>query len=50
MDCAYIDLDYLVSIYHFKDIDKHNRKEYVIISKDEYLNLQSAKKHLDEIL
>lgn len=50
MDYATINLNDLKSIYNFDDRNKPNKREYVIISKKEYLNLQSAKKRLDEML
>lgn len=43
IDYAYIDLQDLKSIYCHKDRNKPNKREYVIIPKEEYLKIKSAK-------
>lgn len=50
VDYDYIELDDVCCIYPLNDRDKPNKKEYVVITKEEYMRLSEAKKILDEKL
>lgn len=50
VDFDYIELDDVRCIYPLNDRDKPNKKEYVVITKEEYMRLSEAKRILDESL